>query len=383
MVALTDKAVVDSKQSPPAVQAFNSDFTQAETLRVTLDGSASQAKVKRVEAVVAYMRAVEFAVREEIKERARSIFESISVEIQRFWGILQPTEAITDVRLLVYEDREKAIEVSLQFYGNEQDSPQLTLSEGQRNALGLCIFLAMANKAGETDRPVFLDDVVISFDREHRSRVAKLLTQEFGSRQIVLLTHDREWFFELQRMLSGRHWAFRRLNPYISPTTGITFSEHSIDLDRAKARALTDPEQSLADLRRIMDVALSEVAERIRLKLPHLRGDNNDHRTAVQFLIELERTASRSLCRKIDGEYVPDLHAAAAISRCREELTVWGNRGTHTFSASVGEATDLIKTCEQVLGSFTCQSCDTPIGMRDGASQRKTCECGILHWRPK
>ena len=102
--------------------------------------------------------------------------------------------AIGNCPILVPEDNDKAVEIALRFYGKEQDSPRLTLSEGQRNALGLCIFLAMANKAASEDRPIILDDVVISFDREHRSRVGALLRQGFAGRQVVLLTHDREWF---------------------------------------------------------------------------------------------------------------------------------------------------------------------------------------------
>ena len=88
------------------------------------------------------------------------------------------------------------------FYGVEQELPRLTLSEGQRNALGLCIFLAMAKQSG-TDTPIILDDVVVSMDRGHRSRVATLLEKEFADRQILLRTHYCEWFFELSRFLKN------------------------------------------------------------------------------------------------------------------------------------------------------------------------------------
>jgi len=71
------------------------------------------------------------------------------------WKILHPAEAIEDVRLYVPKDADKAIDIGLKFHGKEQESPRLTLSEGYRNSLGLCIFLAMAKLEAGNDRPVF------------------------------------------------------------------------------------------------------------------------------------------------------------------------------------------------------------------------------------
>lgn len=274
------------------------------------------------------------------------------------------------------------MEVALRFHGKAQDSPRLTLSEGQRNALGLCIFLAMAHKAADKDCPIILDDVVISFDREHRSRVGALLRQEFADRQVVLLTHDREWYFELQRTLPGTHWGFQRLRPFTTPISGITFADHGLDIRAAKARAKTEPEEALGNVRRLMDVALSEVAERIGLAVPHMRGDDNDHRTAGQFLVALERAATKSFRKKAGDAYVPNADALAAIQKTKPELAIWGNRGTHTFSGSTTEAEELIDGCEAVLEAFMCDDCGTPVGVYDSTGAKVECRCGNLQWRP-
>ena len=89
------------------------------------------------------------------------------IVVARFWGA------------------RKAIDIALKFYGTEQDSPRLTLSEGYRNSLGLCIFLAMAKREAGNDRPLILDDVVVSFDRNHRGMIVELLEKYFADR------HDR------------------------------------------------------------------------------------------------------------------------------------------------------------------------------------------------
>src|SRR5690606_29442793 len=139
------------------VQTLVDHQTQTRALKGSLAASIIKARIARVDGLIALTEALERGVREEIKERARSVFETITVDIQRYWKVLQPADVITDLRLQVPEDGAKAIEVCLRFHGKEQESPCLTLSEGQRNALGLSIFLAMANRAAATDRPILLD----------------------------------------------------------------------------------------------------------------------------------------------------------------------------------------------------------------------------------
>jgi hypothetical protein len=383
LLPLVVRAADDAKAFQPTVQSLVEHQNEARALSGSIKASAIRAGLNRADALINLVKSLEAGVLQEIAERARQTFEAISHDIQRYWKVLQPNDVITDVRLVVPEDNDKAVEVALRFHGKVQDSPRLTLSEGQRNALGLCIFLAMANKAGSDDRPVVLDDVVISFDREHRSRVGMLLRQEFSTRQIVLLTHDREWFFELQRTLPVSQWSFRRLRPFLGPREGIMFADHGVDIAAAKARAKTDPEEALGNVRRLMDVALSEIAERIGLAVPHLRGDDNDHRTAGQFLVALERAATKSFRKKGVDTYEPHAFALAAIKKAKPELAIWGNRGTHSFSGSLTEAEDLISGCEAVLSSFMCDSCGTPVGAFDSTGGKVECRCGSLQWRPE
>lgn len=380
---LVAQATEDAKTLPPQVQTLVDHQNELRVLFGSIKAGVQRAAVNRADALIALIKGMEAGAREEIAKRARETFGSITADVQRYWKILQPNDVITDIRLVVPDDNDKAVEVALRFHGKAQDSPRLTLSEGQRNALGLCIFLAMANKASDADNPIILDDVVISFDREHRSRVGVLLNEEFATRQLVLLTHDREWFFELQRTLPRKGWGFQRLKPYSTPSTGIKFADHGLDFAGAKARALTEPEEALGNTRRLMDVALGEVAEKIGLSVPHLRGDANDHRTAGQFLVALERAAPKSFRKKSGDGYVSHTEALEAIRRAKPELAIWGNRGTHTFSGSTIEAQDLIAGCEAVLRSFVCESCDTSVGAHEAAQGKVECRCGCLQWRPE
>ena len=38
--------------------------------------------------------------------------------------------------------------------------------------------------------------------------------KKFGVRQVVVLTHDREWYTELRQQLKGANWTFKALMPW-------------------------------------------------------------------------------------------------------------------------------------------------------------------------
>ena len=179
---------------------------------------------------------------------------------------------------------DKAIDIGLKFFGVEQDSPRLTLSEGYRNSLGLCIFLAMAKRDVNKDRPIFLDDIVISLDRSHRGMIVDLLEKEFSDRQVILLTHDREWFAELRLQLRDSSWTFKALMPYEKPEIGIRLSERTSTFDDARALLTTEPDAAGNRARKIMDIELALRSEKLKIRLPYLHREKNDHRTAHDFL---------------------------------------------------------------------------------------------------
>ncbi len=379
---LVARAVEDSKELPPEAQTLLRDLRDATALFDSFKADAQRAGIQRGDALIGLVKAMEKEVRQEMADRARQTFEAISSDIQKYWQILQPDEAVTKVRLIIPEGNDKAIDVALQFHGKELDSPRLTLSEGRRNALGLCIFLAMANQASAADRPIVLDDVVISFDREHRNRVAPLLEQHFAGRQVIVLTHDREWYFELQHMLDAKRWSFLKLLSFDSPAVGLKFADQPIDWEKAKERVRSDPEDAVANVRRMMDVSLGRIAEKIGLAVPHLRGSANDRRSTGEFILALHRTAKDCFRLKTNGSYGTHEAAVATIAQAKPQLEVWSNRSTHTFSGSDTEARDLIATCEAVLSLFQCDECGSRVGLMEG-NPGAQCGCGKLRWKPE
>jgi hypothetical protein len=93
--------------------------------------------------------------------RAPPICAGGSDDIADMWKALHPGQPIENVQLCL-PNEDKAIDIALRFHGKDQVSPRLTLSEGYRNSLGLCILPALAKREAGKDRPLILDDVVVA-----------------------------------------------------------------------------------------------------------------------------------------------------------------------------------------------------------------------------
>lgn len=382
LLPLTRAASDATVNAPPEAKDLHDDLRSAEDAKACFESSELEASAGRSERLIALVGALERAVRDEIRSRSEAVISEISTDVRDMWSILHPTEAIEHVELYVPEHTDKAIDIRLKFYGAQLDSPRLTLSEGYRNSLGLCIFLAMAKRENATDRPVFLDDVVVSLDRAHRGMVVSLLERYFIGRQVVVLTHDRDWYSELRHQLSDATWTFKALLPYDAPRVGIRWSERSTTFDEARAQISDRPDAAGNDARKIMDVELAIIAEKLKTSLPFLRSDKNDRRNAHDFLERLIGNAPKCFEKRIDGKFVANDAGTEALKEANRLLLSWANRASHSFDLAPTEATALINACERAIDSFKCTSCGKNIGFADASTPEWTqCGCGELRWR--
>jgi hypothetical protein len=97
------------------------------------------------------------------------------------------------------------------FRGHPLPKPQLFLNEARLSALGLSIYLAgrlACTPTANTNalKLLVLDDVLIGLDHSIRLPVLDVLQTKFADWQIVLLTHDRNWFDLARSHLPETGW---------------------------------------------------------------------------------------------------------------------------------------------------------------------------------
>lgn len=382
LLPLIEAAASSSKEAPLDIEQLSTEKQMVSVAKAVIEARELTDKAASAEALISFISALEHGVRAQIRVRSQAVVQEISADIQAMWKVLHPSDAIEDVRVYLPDDADKAIDVGLKFHGVRQDSPRLTLSEGYRNSLGLCIFLAMAKREAEKDRPLFLDDVAVSLDRNHRGMIAELIEKEFGGRQVIILTHDREWYTELRQHLDGKDWRFSALLPYETPAIGIRWSHKTTTFDDARAHLNERPDSAGNDARKIMDVELALIAERLHVSLPYLRAEKNDKRTAHEFLERLIGEAKKCFQMKVGKDYVAHSNAIDAFDKADRLLVSWANRASHTFDVVRPEATKLIDTCEKVLEFFKCPSCGKYVWFAEAeGAELVQCQCGEIRWR--
>ncbi|SRR5579864_1186916 len=317
----------------------------------------------------------EEAIRGHIRSEVEEIVSRCSSAIQGFWSVLHPNEPIDGLQLTTIED--KAVEVQLKFFGKPQPSPRLTLSEGHRNSLALCIFLALADVSETEDIPILLDDIVSSLDRDHRGRVAHILIDKLGNRQILVFTHDREWYAELKSVLPQSKWSFCTLRPWSSPAIGIQLTQSKETFDDSRQFLAIRPESAGNAVRSIMDRECAIAAESLKIAVPYRSGDANDRRSCIEFLNEM-CADGRSRLKRDPSRNCDDI--LSVWKKANTLLKGFANRASHTGSLTDVEANDLIDACEAAVKSFRCEGCGDLFWVAEVENKRVQCGCGKLYW---
>jgi len=370
------------KRTPPSINKIVEDRETVNSANSVDEINTLKQETVQIHWIIGALDSSETAVREFIKTTTKGIIDQISVEIQSLWAKLHPNEPIEDVKLYMPDEAEKAIDISLKFFGVEQPSPRLTLSEGHRNSLGLCIFLAFSRLGSASTRPILLDDIVSSWDREHRGMLVKILTQDFKDRQVLLFTHEREWFQELRLRLPSTDWKFFVLKPWKGPDVGLQWSHSEDTFDDARDLIEQDPEAAGNCVRRIMDTHLGIIAENLQINMPYRRGDRNDHRTCVDFIERLISEGKARFRIRTGEEWLGYEEPISSWLTTRGLLIAWGDRSSHTGSMVRNEVEELIEACQASLNSFRCAGCNSFVWSADRTRQeRLQCNCGKLQWR--
>ena len=91
------------------------------------------------------------------------------------------------------------VDFKVDFHGRGVNPPHALHSEGHQDSMGICLYLALAERLtqGFIDL-IILDDVMMSVDAPHRREICNLLANFFKGRQFFITTHDQTWARQLQ-----------------------------------------------------------------------------------------------------------------------------------------------------------------------------------------
>jgi hypothetical protein len=300
----------------------------------------------------------------------KDVLDQVSRRAAEIYAKLHPGEQLTD--LAVEPWGEKGAELALSFHGVRQKPPHGVLSESHLNSLAVALFLAMTEAFNERLGFLVLDDVVNSFDMEHRGQLAWLLANEFEDRQIIVLTHDQLFFDRICKL--APHWTQIEFTSWTF-SDGPRMTGYRADERLEEARALLesgDREGAAMKGRKALEELLQEAAEAFQAPLPFRRGRKNDYREVGEVMNGLRSFLKRSF--KHDYDQLRGL-----LDSLEADVAAALNPAVHASQSvpAVAEVRAALDRIAQLKDAWTCPDleCGTRIWHR-GSPAAFRCKCG-------
>jgi len=302
----------------------------------------------------------------------QKVLDLMSKDISRYYLAMHPQENVDDIKLTVLED---GVEFDYSFHGKRAHPPLKYLSESHLNSLGIAAFLASAKLFNKSNGFFVLDDIVTSFDANHRVRLLHLLKSEFSQWQIILLTHEPFWFEMVKREMATSAWLFRELE--VLPLVGIRLKISSKDLKESIRTKRKDGTLTANELRTGMERVLKDIGFSLEVKMAFRFNDENERRMPGELLSEL-----RSTLKKRSAGILGD----PVFSRL-ETCSLVATTGSHD-SGPVLSSGDIAASCDDMLSlddQFYCSDCGNYVSAeRFVAHEGKVfCKCGkkFIPWK--
>jgi recombinational DNA repair ATPase RecF len=166
----------------------------------------------------------------EIRKKVQALLDKLQTPMNDIYKMIQGAGA-KPIRLeLPGEDdsNQQRLNLLIDFAANRAGvQPGGYLSDSQIHSVALALRMA-AIKQFNTDAPIIaLDDVVTSYDADHRRTIAALIATMFGGCQILITTHDERFFNYLKDQLEAKTWHFTRIIG-LDPAFGPRFADHKV-----------------------------------------------------------------------------------------------------------------------------------------------------------
>ena len=309
------------------------------------------------------------------KEALEDFINSFSERINEFYQYMNPGEPFQEIKIVTIgeDDELNGITIEYKYNGNWVSPPQKYFSESHLNCFGLSFFLASVEAFNNENKFIILDDVISSFDSTHRKSFADLLFEKFFDYQIILLTHEIEWFTNIVSPLAKKNgWL----------TNIIRWTEVKGTHIDSEPKTLKDlVETSLADgitenlgnpIRTYLEHFLKDVCLNLDVKVSYKPNVVNEKRMADELINELKsRISSKS----------PDLKAKLPVIEKVGNSLLLGNLLSHDnpFNPKIGDLKAFWNDIIELEKLFICQeaACKKPkVSLINYDTVAKKIRCG-------
>lgn len=313
------------------------------------------------------------------KRELETFLKEYSSEINEYYKTLHPNENVRNIALKTIGDEQelKGLTLEFDFFSERVTPPQKYLSESHLNSLGIAFFLASVKAFNKLNNFFILDDIISSFDSDHRLRLSQLIINKFCDYQVIILTHENTWFEYMKNFVKGKNdWIINAL--MWTNDKGAYLEPSRTDLRTTIENKLSnnDSDGSGNLMRKYLEKLLKEICENLEVRMKYLSNERNESRMCNELLCELKS--------KINEQ--PSKDQFQIIDILIKSILV-GNIESHdrSIQASIGDLKKFWEDINALKSLFYCGVCDKPVSvsLSNKNNNRIQCKCGKLAYEWK
>ena len=320
----------------------------------------------------------------EIKDRFVELYRELHLDDEREFKAIIMSEGA-------------GVDFKVDFHGRGVNSPNALHSEGHQDSMGICLYLALAERLtqGFIDL-IILDDVMMSVDAPHRREICNLLANFFKGRQFFITTHDQTWARQLQsegvikarNRIEFSNWTIEN-GPSVN-ISGDIWDEIDDDLER------NDIPSAAAKLRRGSEEYFSQVCSalhapvRFNLSGQYELGDllsgamaeyRNELKHAKEAANSWGNTEELERLKEID-EFSRNVFTRLNMERWAVNPALHYNQWADFTPQDFKPVVDIFR---DLFSIFQCNKCGTLLHLVINGPRPEAvkCNCGEVNWNLK
>ena len=309
------------------------------------------------------------------KEGLESFINTFSESINRFYQYMNPNEQFHEIRIVTIGEEDELNGITIEYKYNDEwvSPPQKYFSESHLNCFGISFFLASVIAFNKENKFIILDDVISSFDTTHRIKFAHLLLEKFADYQIILLTHESEWFSYVQQLAKSKGWIIGEIK--WTAAKGTHLEEEPSDLKEFIECELASCSVGTLgnSIRKYLEAKLKDICLNLDVKVSFRFNDVNEKRMPDELLNELKSKISKNGGQDIKTK-IPIIERVANSS-------LLGNLLSHDnpFNPKIGDLQSFWADIKEFETIFYCQepTCKRPkVSLKNYDNVAKKIRCG-------
>jgi hypothetical protein len=355
----------DAKKRTAEIIALKRDYEKLEAMQDEYD-KAGDALAK-----------ISTAIRSAIKEQMKAVLTVLKQDITSIYKKINRTKSAPEIHIDVPEDKNASLNLRISFYDvKDPVPPGGYLSESYINTLGIAVFLAAVKNFNCSFPFVVLDDIISSYDADHRNYIVDVLAEDFRGFQVVITTHDHMFYRHLKQRLQDKNWRFKQIRNW-NIDEGPHFHDELTEESEIEALFADKLNYNAAGnaVRVYMEEWFDRLCHELSVHTPHKRDMHDYSRTLFDFWTPF-MTHVKSFGPAVKGW----LEAQPCYDRLRSHqlINYYSHHQSNPYEwGDMADVEYIWNNFKEFKSLFVCQKCGGKLTYKSGEDKKPYCKkCG-------